>query len=148
MPRKRECPLLPHLTRVSAPNGRLPGAKSEEQNKKLTYHTSLCLLLIFLCVHIIVQIQGQIWPDFARTFSFNIFGDRRFSYLTHYQKIETNPPGTVRDSSISTERWWSAAGNQCAPRRDETQSRLSADFGDVQPYVRFIYRCVCVCVCE
>ena len=112
LPRKRECPLLPHLTRFSAPNGRLPGAKSEEQNKK-TYHTSLCLLQFFWCVHIIVQIQGQIWPDFARTMLENIFGDL-FLFDALPEKIETNPPGTVRDSSISTERWWSAAGNQCA----------------------------------
>ena len=43
----------------------------------------------------------------------NIFGDL-FLFDALPEKIETNPPGTVRDSSISTERWWSAAGNQCA----------------------------------
>ena len=80
---------------------------------KKTYHTSLCLLQFFWCVHIIVQIQGQIWPDFAhaKTFSAIVV---LFLFDALPKKIETNPPGTVRDSSISTERWWSAAGNQCA----------------------------------
>ena len=66
-----------------------------------------------------------------------------YSYLTLYpKKSKLIHQG---QSGIHQSRLKGGGVQRAITRaRDETQSRLSADFGDVQPYVRFIYRCVCV----